>query len=157
MPSGVNENPSDEKARCKLMKRSSGKPSRMYGLNPPRRVGEREPQKKMPRLYKKKSNRLIISLLSLMLLTTALLVIFFMPTGRKNISNSSIQHDDYDTSENQADKKNISMSDNNASLAEGTARKKDGSHNNPADAKPDENKVYDFGTTLRLDPPPVRD
>ena len=139
------------------MKRSSGKPSRMYGLNPPRRVGERELQKKMPRLYKKKSNRLILSLLSLMLLTTALLVIFFMPMGKKNISNSSIQHDDSGTSENQADKKNISMSDNNASLAEESARKKDGSHNNSADAKPDENKVYDFGTILQLDPPPVRD
>lgn len=139
------------------MKRSSGKPSRMYGLKPPRMDGRRERQKKIPRLYKKKSNRLIISLLSVMLLATVLLVIFFMPICKKNNSNSSIQHDDSGMSEKQADKKNISTSDDNASLAEGTAQKKDGSRNNSADAKPDENKVYDFGTTLRLDPPPVRD
>jgi hypothetical protein len=139
------------------MKRSSGKPSRMYGLKPPRMDGGRERQKKIPRLYKKKSNRLIISLLSVMLLATVLLVIFSMPICKKNNSNSSIQHDDSGMSENQADKKNISTSDDNASLAEGTAQKKDGSRNNSADAKPDENKVYDFGTTLRLDPPPVRD
>jgi hypothetical protein len=140
------------------MKKSKGTQSRIFAMNPPSLGGGHEVKKKIIRPYKKKSKKFVILILILILLSTALSVIFLKSLNKNRVIDSSLHKNaGPDIGEGRKDNSSGQAANDGRMPYKGTALKKKGSLSSGRDAGPEEKKIYDFGTTLKLDPPPVRD
>jgi cytoskeletal protein RodZ len=136
------------------MKKSSGKQSRIHGLAIPAESKAPQVRKKIVSPYKKKSRKKYIILLLLLLAAS---LFFTYIVVRNKFGAKARQGALSGVREMQGDVDANPKKNSRTGKAGKTLTKNEESSRNAAGVKPVEKKVYDFGTTLKLDPPPVRD